>query len=162
MKLLNAKILAPVFLTAALLSAPAISGQDKGSDRMQGKAPMHFKIFKRLGLTDEQKTEIKAIFKDSRVQGKSIREDRKAFHQEMKALVKSGNYSEAEAKALVAQYQDSLNQSLIHAASIKAKIRAVLTADQQEKLDKFEQRKGKKGKGDGKRDHHRKDRPAAE
>lgn len=147
MKLLQSKIIAPVCLAVALISAPAIAGKDRGHGE-HGKPAAHFKMFKRLGLSEAQKAQIKTIFEESKAANQSIREDRKAFREEMKALVESGAYSESEASALVAQYQDSLNQGILQAASVKAKIRAVLNEEQLAKLDKFEKRKhfGKKGK----------------
>ena len=96
------------------------SGQSQINNQMQAKDGMgkgmregkRFEMFQNLNLTDAQKAEIKKIMDDERTQKQG---DREAFK----------NLSSAEREKKMQESRDALN----------AKIRNVLTADQQQKLD---------------------------
>ena len=96
------------------------SGQSQINNQMQAKDGMgkgmregkRFEMFQNLNLTDTQKTEIKKIMEDERTQKQG---DREAFK----------NLSSAEREKKMQESRDALN----------AKIRNVLTADQQKTFD---------------------------
>ena len=96
------------------------SGQSQINNQMQAKDGMgkgmregkRFEMFQNLNLTDAQKAEIKKIMDDERTQKQG---DREAFK----------NLPSAEREKKMQESRDALN----------AKIRNVLTADQQQKLD---------------------------
>ena len=96
------------------------SGQSQINNQMQAKDGMGkgmrdgkgFEMFQNLNLTDAQKAEIKKIMDDERTQKQG---DREAFK----------NLPSAEREKKMQESRDALN----------AKIRNVLTADQQQKLD---------------------------
>ena len=96
------------------------SGQSQINNQMQAKDGMgkgmregkRFEMFQNLNLTDEQKAEIKKIMDDERTQKQG---DREAFK----------NLPSAEREKKMQESRDALN----------AKIRNVLTADQQKTFD---------------------------
>ncbi|MER2494441.1 Spy/CpxP family protein refolding chaperone [Catenovulum sediminis] len=135
-----AKVFVPVVLGFALVSQSAFAGKGEYDGERKhkrgGHSEIHF-IMKKLDLTEQQKEQIKSIKASNQAQRESLKEDLKTFHQELRNLVISDNYSEEAAYALVAQYQSQLNDKLVLSATMRNQIRAVLTTEQQAKFDKI-------------------------
>ncbi|WP_286271096.1 Spy/CpxP family protein refolding chaperone [Thalassotalea hakodatensis] len=109
-----------------------------------------------LQLDDAQIAQIKTIYQDAKIVKEQNKASRKAFRDEMKALVQSENFTEQAFLTLHQQNQDQLTESALQRAKTKNAIYLVLNDEQREKFAKFqEKRKNKqKGKRKGKRKHH--------
>ena len=102
------------------------------------------KMGKMLGLTDEQKTQLKALKTQAKEQNASLRDSMKQFHDAEKLLLQATTFDEHAYNALYASYQDTFAQAALAKAKSKQAFMSVLTPEQQEKLKtSMEKRKGK-------------------
>ena len=165
----------PAFL-AALALAPAMSlaqhheggehgsksemdGHDKHGDHdgkwSEEKAEkMGKRMAKKLGLSDEQKKQMKAIHEKAREEHKALREEIKEAPKAMRQAMKDPKTSEGELK----KRHKALRQIMQKQGDIKfekmLKIRKILNPEQ---LEKFTKMAGKHHKGkDGGWDHRKK------
>lgn len=120
----------------AALAGGLLLAQATGVGRMRRGEHLRQFIANRLGLTDSQKAQAKAIFDAAREQAKPLAEQLKQGHADITAAVKADK-SDAELQAL-ADKQGSLTGQLagIHAKSM-AKFYALLTPDQKAKADQL-------------------------
>jgi protein CpxP len=120
------------------------------------------KMARYLGLSDVQKSQIKAIKAQGREQQELLRVELKQFKEAEKALINIDieTLDEEAYIALYASYQETFAQVALAKAKTKNALFNVLTTEQQEKwLSKMEGRKGKmKGKGKNKSKEDRKEK----
>ena len=89
-----------------------------------------------LGLTDSQKTQAKEIFEAARAQAKPIAAQLKQGRKAVRDAVKAGK-PDAELDALAAQQGALMGQLAAIRAKSHAKMYALLTPEQRDKLDKL-------------------------
>lgn len=156
---LKTGLLALVAVSA--LSAPLVyAGQHKhgGSDgyhsmEMRGHKGGMMKMFRGLDLTDQQKTDIKALVKahkEAMQEKRPTDEERLAKRTEMKELITAASFDESRALELIAAKQVKHQQSMVERMKLQNTIYNMLTPEQQaelaEKLEKFaDGKRGRKG-----------------
>ena len=138
------------------LSAGLVQGQIVTSpqDNPQGPARKGiaqtnpgFNMFRGLDLTEEQRQQIVALYKQSRVDSKTYRHQLLPLHQQMMALKGSPSFDEAAVRAIATQEaQINIELNVIRARTESASYN-VLTAEQKAKLEEF--RKNRRGPGKG-------------
>ena len=95
------------------------------------------RVIKALGLTATQKEQAKTIFQDAKQTGQPVRQLLKQNREAMTAAVKANNTSQIQQLAVE---QGNLEGQLVaNQATAKAKFYAILTPDQQTKLDSMAQ-----------------------
>lgn len=109
-------------------------------------------MFRGLDLTEQQRSEIKALYKAQREQFKaehSQPKDNKSQHRaEMLKLITADGFDSNQAQLLIEQRQQQHQKRMLTQLEIQNKIYHMLTSDQQQK---FKQRFEKMG---GKHGHH--------
>jgi protein CpxP len=119
----------------------------KGFERMFGK----------LNLSDEQKSQVKAILEDSKTRVRPLMESLKTNHEQIENLGTDGVFNEAQVDQIAAAQADVTKQLVIEKEKTKAQIFAVLTPEQRtqaaEMKARFKERfKDRFKKGFGKKD----------
>ena len=92
---------------------------------------------KYLGVTDEQKTQMKAVLQKERPTMKPIMTQVHQLDQQLKQYVE-GTYDEAKVQALISAQSQTLVQMKVNEARIHNELYQLLTPDQQTKLKEFE------------------------
>lgn len=108
-------------------------GRHKRGGRMMGR------MFRQLDLTDEQKAELKSIRQASRENMKPIREQMHANRQSLRDLTANGSFDEAQVQAIASQMGSLHAQMIVEKERNKAKMFAVLSAEQKAKLAELRQ-----------------------
>ncbi|MCU4674479.1 Spy/CpxP family protein refolding chaperone [Catenovulum sp. 2E275] len=157
----STKAVAAVVLSSMLLGGVAYAKHDEHKrGGFGGKHQMH-KLSRVLDLTDEQKTQIKAIFEQHKADKQSgDNQLAKDYHLALTELTYSQNYSDQAVRDLYLQYQDVFVEKTVKRANLEHQINAVLTPEQIEKKKALKAKFDRK-KRDGK-DRDRKDRQAKE
>ncbi|MFT5789911.1 MAG: protein CpxP [Shewanella sp.] len=98
------------------------------------------KMFRGLDLTDEQKTQVKAILSSHRDEmelSRLSKEERTAQKTQMLAFITAANFNEAEVKQALMAKQEARQQKAVNMMKLQNEVYQLLTPEQQQK---FEQR----------------------
>jgi protein CpxP len=112
----------------------------KGSRNHRGMQPMPLtdqlmRAIKHLDLSEEQKTNIKAVMQGLKEEVHPIMQDMRTGHEQLKELVKAEGYDE-DAVALVAEKEGDLAaQRIMLTSEALSNVLAQLTDEQREQLD---------------------------
>ena len=121
---------------ASATAAPAQADHQHGCN--QGKPQRGHRFFqrlaKKLALTDQQKVQAKAIFKDNRAQAKPTLDSLKAERHRLRSLIQSGSADEAATRAQSAKVAALQADLAVQRAKGAKQLLALLTPDQQAKL----------------------------
>ena len=104
---------------------------------MGGPGPMMGFFAKQLNLTDEQKTQMKAIMQKEHPAVKPLMQQGHQIDQQLRQYVE-GTYDAAKVQALVAQQSQTLVQLKVEETKVHSELYQLLTPDQQAKLKEFE------------------------
>ena len=148
-------------LLLGLVLIPTTSAKDRPAGGRDGfHRDLAGQVGKRLGLTDEQKEQIKGLLKSGKAEAKTAQ---KAVPEAMKALeeaAKSGD--KGDIKSASKALAEALTTKIVQRAETAKSVRAVLTDEQASKLDEMKAKakehleKLKKGRAAGiGRGHHR-------
>lgn len=115
----------------------------KGKHRRKGG------MFKKLGLSDEQKAEIKTIREQAKEADTDVKAKLREFKEAERALIASSDFSSEAWLALSAKYQSEFVAMSVSKAQVRHDMWNILTAEQQqkvtEKMEKMQDRE-KRGK----------------
>lgn len=146
MKFNNMKMLMAA-LVVLLVAAFAIS-QETGGPPAGGPAAWHHHhgfdggplgfYSKALGLTDQQKTQIKQIIANEKPTLHPLMEQQGQTHQQMMQLITSGNFDEAKAQTIAAQQAQTITQLEVEHAKIMSQAYQLLTPEQKTKFAQLE------------------------
>ena len=103
------------------------------------------RALRRLGLTEEQMAEVKKLRESHRATMASLREKGAGIRTRMQEELKQEESSPAKVGELVIQGRDVRQQIQKARESARESFAAVLTEEQQEKLEKFRDRRGRWG-----------------
>jgi Spy/CpxP family protein refolding chaperone len=121
-----------------------VSKHHQKSERHHKGKDMMKKMSKYLGLSEEQKTQMKTIRTQAKEQGVSLRAEIKQFKDAEKLLLQAEKFDEQTYIALHDSYKETFAQMSLAKAKTKNALFNVLTAEQQVKwVNKMEQHKGK-------------------
>lgn len=119
-----------VFCIAALTAFAGIAQANTGEWGGHHKRPAFARIAKKLGLTDDQKAQAKAIFKANREAEKPVYDSLRAERKNLRALMQADTIDEAAIRSettKIAGIQADLN---VNRAKVGAQFRAILTPAQ--------------------------------
>ena len=153
-KTLKASLLAIVASTALLTTTVSMahdhSDKSDSYHQMKGERGGHKhkmgKMFRGLDLTDEQKTQMKALFtehRDEMKQNRPTKEQRAEQKQQMLTFITTTNFSEEEVKQALAAKQEARQQKAVDMLKLQNQAYQLLTPEQQEK---FKERFAKRSK----------------
>ena len=156
-------------LTVVLVAVGAIfvlaqttdkSGDDKkgfGKRGMHAKHGMRGKLgkrgrrghmmgraFRKLELTDAQKTQMQTIMKATREESKALRKQMHTNRQELHKLTENGTFNESQVTALANKQGDLHAKMIVQKQKVKAQMHAVLTSEQKAKLAEIKANRKKK------------------
>ena len=97
----------------------------------------HHHLWKKLHLTDAQKTQIHTIISEERAKMKPLFQQLKAGRDELKALRKSGTFDEAKVRSIAKGQADTIIELIVTKERIKSKVYAVLTPEQRTKAQEL-------------------------
>ncbi|MCG9729500.1 Spy/CpxP family protein refolding chaperone [Shewanella sp. Isolate13] len=146
---LKAGLLAIVASTALLTAGVNAGNYQDGSRDGHGKNGHHQmhgeraghndlrKMFRGLDLTDEQKTEMKALFsahREQMQQNRPSKEARAAQKQQMLDFITTTNFNEEAVKQALAAKQEARQQKAVSIIKLQNQAYQLLTPEQQEKF----------------------------
>ena len=106
------------------------------------------RLWKKLKVTDAQKTQIHTIISEERAKMKPLFQQLKAGRDQLNALRKSGPFDEAKVRSIAKGQADTLIEMIVVKERMKSRIFAVLTPEQrakaQELRESWKARHGKK------------------
>lgn len=97
------------------------------------------RIAQKLNLTDEQKTEVKAITEDSRARLKPLMESLRESRKQAETLGTDGTFNEEQVNQIAANQSETMKQLFIEREKTKARIFAVLTPEQRAEAAKMKE-----------------------
>ncbi|MFZ0946050.1 MAG: Spy/CpxP family protein refolding chaperone [Syntrophobacteraceae bacterium] len=105
-----------------------------------GHHPGHHHLWKKLHITDAQKTQIHAIISEERAKMKPLFEQLKAGHKELRALRESGTFDEAKVRSIAKGQADTIVELIVTKERIKSRVYAVLTPEQRTKAQELREK----------------------
>lgn len=123
--------------TTPVPESPATQGK-----MMHHKGPHHMNPFAGLNLTEQQKTQMKEIMKDS-----GARPDRTAMKAQMDAmhgLVAADSFDEAKVKSQIDTITQSQSQRMLERARAENKMYNLLTPEQKKQFNENYQKRAEK------------------
>lgn len=141
-------------LMSAILVFSSISGAYASSDDFASMESQHHnkgnhmmkRMGRMLGLSDQQKVQIKALKDQAKEQNGPLRVSIKQFKEAEKLLLQAEIFDEQAYLALYASNQQNFTQMALAKAKAKHAFFNVLTAEQQEKFQKIMKQRKKKYK----------------
>ena len=139
-----------MFCVAALTAFAGIAQANE--DGWDGHCGMHqkhhfMKIAKKLGLSDAQKAQAKAMFEANREVVKPIVANLRAERKNMTALINADTINEAAIKAESTKIADIMAELNVNRAKMHAQFRAILTPEQLATLKAMHQKHQKNDGG---------------
>lgn len=95
------------------------------------------KMATRLNLTDAQKTQIKALFKEAAAQTRPIREQQLNNRRQLRQLVEADSFNEAAVKTLADEQGTLYAQLLVVRTRLMHQVNQVLTPEQREQAKRM-------------------------
>ncbi|MFC0118015.1 Spy/CpxP family protein refolding chaperone [Pseudoalteromonas xiamenensis] len=102
------------------------------------------RLAEKLGLSDEQKAQIKKIFEDNKTVRDSLGGDRRVHAEQFKALMNSPTFDEAKARAILEGEQSERLEMHIQQLKARHQVLQVLTQEQRDKLQELHQIRAEK------------------
>ncbi|WP_102794619.1 Spy/CpxP family protein refolding chaperone [Bowmanella denitrificans] len=128
-------------LTKLLL--PLVVGLTFGA-AVQAKEPPRghlFKMFEALQLSEQQRQDIRTLFKQGREDMGVFREDRRAIHEQMQVLIKADNWDAQAAQTLLEQSSADRQAAMWGKAQMRQAVWQVLTSDQREQWQDIQEQR---------------------
>lgn len=130
-------------------AAPGIGGEQRGHGCRQGSNERHGKQFLKrlavkLGMTEAQKTQAKAVLEAGRSQAKPLFASLKNERLQLRNLIHSGTADEAAVRAQSAKVAAVQADLAVQRAQTVKKLMALLTPEQQKKLQELKATWGEK------------------
>ena len=113
---------------------------DMGEDKHPFARRLMARIAEQLGLTDAQKTEIKAILVAERSNVEPLVRQLTATRQQMRATTGGGNFDEAQVRNLASQQAQTITELIVVKERVKSMIYNVLMPEQRVQAEKMRAR----------------------
>ena len=101
------------------------------------------RVATKLNLSDDQKTQAKAILEDSKTRVEPLMEKAKQNHEASKDLGTDGIFNEEKVQELANEQAETMKQLFVEKEKTKAQLFAVLSANQREQAKKMMDEFGK-------------------
>lgn len=108
--------------------------------------PGILRMAEKLGLTEEQKTQIKQILEESRTRVEPLMQAARTNHEQIRELGKDGTFNEAEVNRLAGLQAENTRQMIVEKERTKAAIFAILTPEQRVKAGEMRKEFGERFK----------------
>ena len=105
------------------------------------------KVAQELGLSEEQKTQAKQIFEDTKTRVEPLMKTMKESREQIKDLGTDGNFDEAKVTEIANNQAETMKQLFIEKEKAKAQLFAILTPEQKEKAKEMHHKFGERMKG---------------
>jgi periplasmic protein CpxP/Spy len=133
-----------VFLVMAVVGLGAVfifaqKGRRDGFGKMGFGGRGFERIAQKLNLTDEQKTQVKAILEDSKTRIKPLMEGLKENRKQAENLGFDGSFNEEQVTQIANTQADAMKQLFIEKEKTKAQIFAILTPEQRAEAAKMKE-----------------------
>ncbi len=112
-------------------------GKWKGHHRHFGRHHGHFALWRKLNLTDAQRSQIKTIVSEERPKMKPLFQQLQAGREQLNALIKSGSFDEAKVQSIAKGQAATLADMIVEKQRMKSRIYAVLTPEQRARAEKL-------------------------
>lgn len=145
------KIIGAAVLLAVCVAKLSVAGEHCKHGKHHGMKEVHMHqmhIFKKLDLSDEQKAEVKQIFKAEKPEMKRKHEARLALKERLQEAATQPTIDNAKVAEIADQTAALAKEAAIHKAQTTHKVYTLLNAEQQAKYKTIMQKKLQK-----KRDH---------
>jgi protein CpxP len=145
------------FMGTALAQDPTAEPTRKGHKQQRGNQAMPvaasmMRAIRHLDLSDEQKTDIKVIMKDLKVEERQLTRGTKPGQEQLKELIKADSFDEEAVAALAEQEGALAAERLIITSRALSEVYAQLTDEQRAELETMAtQRAAKRAEKRGKR-----------
>lgn len=106
-------------------------------------------LSRQLDLTADQRSQIQAIMTASRGEDTQWRQQLEELRKQVHDTVVANGYDENQVRALVQAKSTAMIEMAVHGISTLARIRTVLTPEQQQKLEQLQANRPKGGPGFG-------------
>lgn len=140
-------------IATADTNSPPDRPEVRSGQRQQHKGHRGHRFFRKmareLDLTDQQKTQAKALMDSHRAQNKPLFDDLRAAKHQLRALVQSGSADEAAVRAQAAMVAAAEADLAVQRAQGAKRFLALLTPDQVTKLKAIQAKREQKRKGFG-------------
>jgi len=114
------------------------ASQSWGGPPMAGRFLQHMSDV--LDLTDAQQAQIKDMWKAEKPTIMPLVKQLADNHKQMMAVTAGGKFDQAQVQAIANQQAQTLAQLIVEKQKLQSKVYAMLTADQQAKMDRLQQR----------------------
>jgi Spy/CpxP family protein refolding chaperone len=94
-----------------------------------------------LELTDEQRTQMKAILAKEKPNFQPLVKQLAAGNQQMRQIEEASSFDEAKVRTLANQQSQAMTELMVQKARVKSELLQVLTPDQKTKMAAFEARR---------------------
>ena len=142
MKAHRTKVFIAVF-ALILLGAAAVSQTIKRASYGHGMYGGHMLRFfsHYLDLTDAQQAQVKDIMNKEKPALQPLFQQLSQAHHQMRQLEESGNFDEAQVRALANQQSQTITELIVQKARIESEMLQVLTPEQKAKFQSFMDRR---------------------
>jgi Spy/CpxP family protein refolding chaperone len=131
---------AAAIIAGGLISAPAQDTGDSAAGTRPGHGQILQRIAKKLNLTDDQKSQIKAVWGGERDTLKSLFGQLHDARKNLRAAIHAGNADETAVRAASAKVAGVEADLAVERMKLYGKIAPILTDEQRRKIADFEQR----------------------
>ncbi len=132
------KILSTLLTTGLLVTVGSALADDRHgckNSKFGKHGRLHFRMYKKLDLTDQQRQQIKAIFKEIRPKNKSERfEERQSHMQARRNLIQSDTLDEVVLNRLADKVAEQVKTRFVSRVKAEHKIWLLLTPEQRNNL----------------------------
>lgn len=131
-------------ISSLSVSAATVSNENNGTATSQQKSEGHHKherkmkkhfhrLAKKLDLTKEQRTDMKAIFANMKDQRKEDKATLSGFKKQLQLLMQEKAFDENKFSAIYAEFSPNFAQVALQKAKVRHAIMQILTPEQQKK-----------------------------
>ena len=153
---MNRRILAIAGIAVLVIGATvlalghAIQGDGRGHGPRDGRRgpfgpEMIEHMSRELGLTDAQKTQVKAVFDEAMTGEDARRAKDEELHKQLEAITANGQFDETQVRNIANQQGALMAERIVEHERMKSKIFAVLTPEQRTKAEEMHKRGGPHG-----------------
>ena len=126
--------------------APGKKGQRHRGNQAMPAVEQLSRALRKLDLGEEQKTSIRAVFKQLRTDVRPIMQETKAGHEQLKALTRASEYDETAIAALADKEGDLVAQRVMLTSKALSNALGHLTEEQKIQLDTMMAERKQRGK----------------
>lgn len=122
---------------AIFAQGPDADGRRGGLPGARGQGPMAMLPLRQLGLSDAQQQQVRQLMQQYREQTRTLADQVRAAEDARRTAVETVPVDEGRIRAAMQQLLDRQTELAIRRARLQSDIRALLTSEQQQQLEKL-------------------------